>query len=298
VQAGVASHPIDMVAVRVPCEQLRERTAADTVAPAAGCIWVNGGPESQALILSRSDSRGQVQLRYVPIANLAADASGVMEFDRRPWQAGFPLRIFEASEADLPPGAARAAWLSEWHSDLEWLRALHRTHYSNAIVGLYEQMIPHSWSGVDASAPGLSDAERLRRRYRARQRELVEPDLLIMASDHWNFDVRGFNPGGNHGSFFRPSTHATFMLAGGKDTGIRQGFELTAPYDSLSFVPTMLSLMGRLDADNQPDAALRQLGFRRFPGRVVREIVDASPAPGEDGDFERAESPDEDRSSP
>jgi hypothetical protein len=163
--------------------------------------------------------------------------------------------------------------LNAWHTDEEWTRALHKTHYSNGIVGLYEQLIPHAWEGIDPDVPGLPDRERLRRRYRARQRELVEPDLLLIASDHWNFDVRGFNPGGNHGSFFRPSTHATFMLAGGDGTGIRQGFELTEPYDSLSFVPTMLSLMGRLDDDNQPDAGLKALGFRRFPGRVVREIT-------------------------
>ena len=38
---------------------------------------------------------------------------------------------------------------------------------------------------------------------------------MVVASDHWNFDVRGFNPGGNHGSFLRISTHSTLMFAGG-----------------------------------------------------------------------------------
>jgi hypothetical protein len=192
--------------------------------------------------------------------------------------------MFEAPEADLPSGAARAAWLSAWHSDQEWLLAFHKTQYSNAIVGLYEQLIPHAWSEMDATAPGLSDAERLRRRLRARQRALVEPDLLLVASDHWNFDVRGFNPGGNHGSFLRPSTRATFMLAGGEQTGIRRGLEVTEPYDSLSFVPTMLSLMGRLEENNEPDAALKALGFRRFPGRVVREAVAPPPVPVQEND--------------
>jgi hypothetical protein len=276
VQPGVAANPIDMVTVRVPCSAL---TTLDIAREADGCIWMNGSPESQAILLSRTDASGDVQLRFVPAANLTADKSGALHFEQKPWAAGLPFRIWEDSEVELPQGADRATWLSGWHTDLEWLHALHRTHYSNGIIGLYEQLIPHTWEGLNPDVPGLSESERLRRRYRSRQRALVEPDLLIMASNHWNFDVRGFNPGGNHGSFFRPSTHATFMLAGGEGTGIRRGFEITEPYDSLSFVPTVLSLMGRVDGDNEPVEALKQLGFRRFPGRVVREVTRPIPPP-------------------
>ena len=67
---------------------------------------------------------------------------------------------------------------------------------------------------------GITADERLLRRYHRRQREMAESDLLVLANNHWNFDVRGFNPGGNHGSFFRVSTHATLMIAGGARTGI------------------------------------------------------------------------------
>jgi hypothetical protein len=276
VQTGVVPNPIDMVVLRVPCSGLRDLEEA---ADAGGCMWLNGGPESQAILLSRTGAKGSVELRYVPVKRLTAESNGALHFERTGWTPGLPLKMWEAPEVALPPGADRATWLSGWHSDQEWLQALHRTHYSNGIVGLYEQVIPHDWEGLDANLPGLTDGERLRRRYRARQRALVEPDLLIMASDHWNFDVRGFNPGGNHGSFFRPSTHATFMLAGGEGTGIRRGYEVEEPYDSLSFVPTVLSLMGRLQGDNEPDEALRQLGFRRFPGRVVREVTGPPPPP-------------------
>ena len=73
-------------------------------------------------------------------------------------------------------------------------------------------------------------------------RELTESDLSIFASDHWNFNVRGFNPGGNHGSFLRISTHSVLMAAGG---GVPAGLEIDRPYDSLSLVPTLLSLLGR-----------------------------------------------------
>jgi hypothetical protein len=274
VQAGVVSNPIDITALRIPCSGLGDLAEARD---AGGCIWLNGGAQSQALLLSRRDATGGIQLRYVPVENLAAEPTGVMRFTRKAWSDGLPLRIWESPDVALPHGVDRATWLNAWHSDLEWTHALHRTHYSNAIVGLYEQLVPHQWSGLDADEPGLTGSERLRRRYRARQRALVEPDVLIIASDHWNFDVRGFNPGGNHGSFFRPSTHATFMLAGGEGTGIRRGYEVTEPYDSLSFVPTVLSLMGRLHDDNEPDEALKQLGFRRFPGRVVREVTGPVP---------------------
>jgi hypothetical protein len=96
--------------------------------------------------------------------------------------------------------------------------------------------------------------------------------MLILANNHWNFDVRGFNPGGNHGSFFRISTHATLMFAGGKDLGIPRGLAVSEPYDSLSVVPTILALTGKLQSDNQPVESLARRGFRKFPGRVIPEI--------------------------
>lgn len=46
------------------------------------------------------------------------------------------------------------------------------------------------------------------------------------------------NPGGNHGSFFRISTHSVWMLAG---AGIPAG-AVSEPYDSLNFASTILSL--------------------------------------------------------
>jgi hypothetical protein len=270
VQEGVASRPVDMVTLRVPCDGF---TAADGDTAADSCIWMHSGDESQALLLARTDADGRISLRYLPIARLRQDRAGAVRFERRSWSSGLPLRVWEDPQLELPADASRAAWLQGWHSDVEWLRALHRTQYSNGLVGLYEQLAPHAWAALDIDQPGLARDEQLRRRYRLRQRTLVEPDLLIMAADHWNFDVRGFNPGGNHGSFFRPSTHAVFMIAGGAATGLPRGLQVEEPYDSLSFMPTLLALTGRLEDGNRPDAALRSRGFRRFPGRVVTELT-------------------------
>jgi hypothetical protein len=235
-------------------------------------IWVNGGPEKQALILGRADAQGNLSFRYMPIRNLTQDASGQFSFEQTPWQPGLPLRIFEDSQLAVPD-KDRATWLSEWHTDIEWLRALHRTEYSNGLIGLFEEVAHHGLPSLSPDEPGISVDERLARRYLKRQRELIETDLLLVANNHWNFDVRGFNPGGNHGSFFRISTHSVFMLAGGNKTGIPHAAVVEEPYDSLSFLPTLLALTGNLRDDNNPISRLWDKGFRRFPGRPVKEIL-------------------------
>jgi hypothetical protein len=70
------------------------------------------------------------------------------------------------------------------------------------------------------------------------------------------------------------STNSTFMIAGGVSTGIPRGMAVEQPYDSMSFMPTILRLMGKIDDENVPNAEMRERGFRKFPGRVVREITD------------------------
>jgi len=69
--------------------------------------------------------------------------------------------------------------------------------------------------------------------------------------------VRGFNPGANHGSFLRISTHSALMAVG---SGIPPEVEIDRPYDSLSLVPTLLSLLGRSSGEN-------------YPGPVIEEIA-------------------------
>jgi hypothetical protein len=100
---------------------------------------------------------------------------------------------------------------------------------------------------------------------------MVEPDLLVLARNYWNFNVRGFNPGGNHGSFFSLSTRATLMFSGGSETGIPRGLLIDRPYDTLSFVPTLLALTGQLRGqDSLPSPS--ESRFRRFPGPVIEEL--------------------------
>jgi hypothetical protein len=273
VQPGVDNHPVDFVATRIPLEYIARELGGD-LQPDRDVIWVYGGPEQQALILSREAADGRLSLRYLPVAGLEQDADGNVHFERVPWRKGLPLKIWEDQRLDVPEDA-RASYLDGWHTDVEWLRALHKTDYSNALVGLQEQLTRHRAEMIDAEAPGLAADERAMRRFRRRQRTLVEADLLVLAHDHWNFDVRGFNPGGNHGSFFRISTHSTLMFAGGEKTKIPQGALIEEPYDSLSFVPTMMALTGGLrdESTRTPLPVLWERGFRPFPGRIIQEVL-------------------------
>ncbi|HKP48128.1 MAG TPA: alkaline phosphatase family protein [Pyrinomonadaceae bacterium] len=271
VQPGVSNQPIDFVATRIPRDLIAPLLPAD-LQPDDDAVWLYGGPDRQALLLARGESAGELTMRYLPIANLTQDRQGALYFDRIDWQPNLPLRILEDARLDVP-GNDRTGWLNNWHTDLQWLRALHKTQYSNGLIGLHEQFTQFVAPATDANAPGLTEDERLVRKFRFRQRRLAETDLQINANDHWNFDVRGFNPGGNHGSFFRISTHSTLMFAGGERTGIPRGLAISEPYDSLSVAPTILALSGNLQHDNQPTPNLSKRGFVKFPGRVITEVA-------------------------
>ena len=270
VQPGVVNRPVDLIAVRLPSELVKPLINDKQITP--DVIWVSNGSDQQVLILSREDSNGQLSFRYLPIKNLTQDEDGRLHFEPTPWRPGLPLEMLEDDQLQVP-GSNRQAWLSEWHTDLDWLRALHKTHYSNGLIGLHEELARHLVGRLSVDEPGLSPDERLMRRFLRRQRENIETDMLVVANDHWNFDVRGFNPGGNHGSFFRISTHSTLMLAGGDRTGIPRAAVVEEPYDSLSFAPTVLALTGNLRDDNNPISVLWDKGFRRFPGPPVKEVL-------------------------
>jgi len=198
----------------------------------------------QALILARGS-----ELRYMPVN---------VNLEPADWTPGLPLELLEDPQLDVSP-ADRTRWLAQWHPEHEWMKAVHRTRYSNGIIGLTEELLdsPSEASDGDRNSqrPDLED------RYRERKRNLRRTDMLVMANDHWNFNVRGFNPGGNHGSFLRISTHSVLLFAGGKDTGIPAGLRVETPYDGLSLVPTILKLMGRPEPD--------------LPGPIVNELVES-----------------------
>ncbi len=218
-QPELFSKPIDFTALRLPATEDQR-------------YWLYATDEDQLLI--RTDAAGKIALQ--PVSHFLQTADGRIQFAAGHWRAGLPLHLFEDSELKIPRGADRAAWLSAWHTEREWLEATHLCLYSNGVIGITEELSP-----VGANVPGTPGLDPVLLRYERRRRELVQPDIEIFAADHWNFNVRNFNPGGNHGSFFRISTHSVWLLAGaGVPTQV-----IAEPYDSLNFASTILQMVGR-----------------------------------------------------
>ena len=111
-----------------------------------------------------------MSLRYLPISNLRQDADGKLQFKVIDWQAGLPLQMFEDPNLAVP-GNNRAAWLGEWHTDTEWLEALHRTKYSNGFIGLHEELARHHNERLAGRTRVESRNTKLMRTYARRKRE-------------------------------------------------------------------------------------------------------------------------------
>jgi hypothetical protein len=227
-QPALSPRPIDFTALRLPDGAYAGRF--DTQEHA---YFLYGSPNNQLLILT--DAAGRIMLK--PVACLVQDQSGKVIWTDARWQAGLPLHIFEDPELEIPAGRQdRAGWLSDWHTEKEWMQAVHKTRYSNGVIGIIEILSP-----IADNVPGKPGTSPVLLRFERRRRELVQADFSVFASDHWNFNVRFPNAGGNHGAFFRISTHSVWMLAG---AGV-PAKQVTEPYDSLNFANTILAIMGR-----------------------------------------------------
>lgn len=222
-QPALSPHPIDFTTMRLP---------SGAFAEAENSYWLYKDEDSQLVILQRSD--GSLSVR--PVKFLKGERDGKIIWTPAEWRQNLPLQLFEDPELQMPPGHDRMAWLSAWHSEREWFDAIHRCKYSNGVISVTEQFSP-----VGPNVPGAPGESPLRVLYERHRRELVEPDFQVFAADHWNFNSRDVNPGGNHGSFLRISTHSVWMMSG---SGIATR-SIGTPYDSLNFASTILKLEGK-----------------------------------------------------
>jgi hypothetical protein len=204
-QPQLAAKVIDFVATRIK-----------DPSPGEHAYWLYGDEQHQLEILT--DSHGLISAK--PLGG--------------EWRSGLPLALFEDRELHIPPGFQKTAWLSQWHTETEWMAAIHKTRYSNGVIGITEELSP-----VGDNVPGSTGIDPVLLRYERRRRELVQADLHLFASDYWNFNGRFPNPGGNHGSFLRISTHSVWMMAGAGVTAAR----VEEPVDSLQFARVLLGLM-------------------------------------------------------
>jgi len=289
VQPQVSPYPVDFIARRIPYEELRSAVHGTPLDTGYDAVWLYSGEERQALLIAKPSPADPEQwwLRYVPIARLRQSADGRITFELREWQPGFPLALWE--DEGLNVAGDRRAWLEAFHSEREWIEATHATRYAIAIVGLYELLGKpvrtflsegyvekvRAAERLVGATPQEDDAapEALLLRFFERRRRNMEPDLLLHANPHWNFNIRDFNPGGNHGSFLRTATWATWMMWGGRHAGLKRGYRVVRPYESLSFVPTVLELIGAMRGGQLSEEA-RAKGFRPLPGAIAWEVFD------------------------
>ncbi len=228
-QPALSNRPVDFIDMRLPDGMY----AGDTTAP-QHAYWLYGDAENQLIILTDSQSR----IKVMPVLHLTGNSDGSVHYTQGKWKPGLPLHLFEDQQLRLPSGANdRASWLSGWHTEREWLEAVHLCRYSNGVIDVTEQLSP-----VGDNVPGAPGMDSLMLRYERRRRELVQADIHVFAADHWNFNARDFNPGGNHGSFLRISTHSVWMMAG---PGVPAHRVIEEPYDTLNFASTVLSLAGK-----------------------------------------------------
>ncbi len=206
-QPELSEKPIDFSAMRIEDPQ-----------PDQHAYWLYGDEGHQLEVITDADNRILVK----PVQG--------------GWCAGLPLALFEDPALEIPANASREEWLSRWHSEEEWMRAIHKTRYSNGVIGIIEELSP-----VGDNVPGHPGMTPVQLRYERRRRELVQADIHLFASDHWNFIVRFPNPGGNHGSFLRISTHSVWMMSG---AGVNPG-RVEEPVDSLQFPRVVLDLIHR-----------------------------------------------------
>jgi len=270
VQLGVSPHPVDFLAISIPYEAIASAVRGTDLDTGEDVIWLYGSEEHQALLVARGrrSPTDRPWLKYVPIARLRQSADGTITFDRIPVQANLPLRLWE--DPHLAVEGDRAAWFEAFHSDTEWIAATHRTAYAIAVVALHEYFDTTYLRVLDPQPNDRPD-EVLLKRFTRRRRLNSRHDLEVFANDLWNFNIRDFNPGGNHGGLRRRSTHSVLMMWGGPSLALKAGYRVTTPYDSLMVVPTLMELLGITRGGVLPED-LRRRGFRSFPGPIAWEI--------------------------
>ena len=156
-----------------------------------GSLHITRGEPAKVLVLKAEEGSRDlpVTLSYVirnRVGYLEAglgveELDGGASFQRGTWTLGFtdelPLRLWEDPELRTGPNG-RDAWLRGWHTESEWMNAVHRCTYSNAVIGLHEQFRRFAYAETPAAK---TRDEALLRRLEERRRRLAEADMVVFA---------------------------------------------------------------------------------------------------------------------
>lgn len=282
VRTDTTTAPVAYTTTRLPVDATvktavaRGVLSADDAARVGSAYLVYGDDDDQIVLFVAGARDASGPVRAVPVSRFAADAvTGEVTFESASWRAGLPFGLFE-DDALATGDVDRTAWLSAFHTDREWLAATSRTASGLGVPNLVEVLSCDYREGYAAAAKrDATDDERLVRRFELRRRDAAMGDIFLEAAPHWNFDVKDFNPGGNHGGFGRQSMHAVFWMHGGPETRVVPGpLVVAAPYDGLDFAPTVFEAAG-VTTNGALPVELISGGFRAFPGRVATEALKA-----------------------
>jgi hypothetical protein len=275
-------NPIDLLVRSLPAEAVRaalvERGWLEPEVELEQVIWIVSTAQhnlrrgGQALLLEAADRR----LRYLPVRNLEESADGRIRFERGNDLDPLGLLYDAGFDAD---GVPAFWWLDEFHDRREWLRAVHNTRYSSAplvfadIGGFYAEafMDNPEFQAALAGFPSEGDKQRYLRGLRWKYRS-QRPDLLLWSSYLWNFSSKSQTSGGSHGGLTGQVARTSFLLWGGRNFHLPAGTALEEPATTLDVAPTLLRLVGLLDADNRAirqAGAVRERPFLPFPGRAL-----------------------------
>ncbi len=271
----LAAAPVAFCATRIPCPSAvhtaieqgivtpNEATSIDRA------YLVYGDASSQLILFVRSDH----SILASPVASFDATAgSDHVTFQRAGWRPGLPFGLFE--DPDLQTDGDRTDWLRSFHGDRAWLSATYRTATGLGVNNLVEVLGDDYHASFDEGmARDATEDLRLLRRLELRRRDAMQADLFVHAAPHWNFDVKDFNPGGNHGGFGHQSMKAVFWMNGGSATHAAAGpLVVTDALDGLDFAPTVFEAAGVTEAGHF-STELERGGFRTFPGRIATEAI-------------------------
>lgn len=276
-------NPFDLILYALPPQGIQPALVeAGLVAPGEpveDVLWVRSTAQDnpvkggEALILRRPDG----SIKYVPLEQFDQEPDG--RFRLRPGAGPDPLALlFDPSFRGLA-GADPSAWLAQWHSAAEWLEALYRTRYTNALLVFLDLAGRNYRRSLTTpefaqSLAGFRSEESKRRYLRGLERKYSNfmGDFWVWSSEHYNFSSKGPEPAGAHGGLGWRVARTSFYVWGGEHTGLRRGEVLEQPATTLDIAPTVLCLAGRLDGDHSADPPVGGVPprpFLPFPGHVL-----------------------------